>query len=287
MRWPAAPIVAATLALAAAIAPRAARADEPGGAPEPLPPPTPPAPTTAAPAAPPPTSPAAPATAAPSSASPPATDAPPSRGPEKFAIWLGARAGVLTFGSAFYTNQKGVDEPAGNFARAGLGVELDAGVRLFKRFTPYVFWEHGFHQVGRRFEGDDAHAYSNFYGLGFRYLAGAIDDLGFGFLTDVSIGMRTVSVTSGASTYGMSALEIFRLGLGAEIRVSRMFSVTPLASISGGVMRTTSGNVKFSALGSTDGVTEPTFHDGKNIDNETTYLVLGLGAGGHFDLLGH
>ncbi len=52
-------------------------------------------------------------------------------------------------------------------------------------------------------------------------------------------------------------------------------------------MRTTAGNVKFSALGSTDGVTEPTFHDGKNIDNETTYLVLGLGAGGHFDLLGH
>lgn len=280
----------ATLALlvgASLFASRAA-AEEPS----PLPPPAPPPPTTAPAAAPPAAAPAAPPAAATlTSISAELGEAPPEPArsdpnPQKLALWLGGRAGVITFGNAFYTNQRGLDETTGNFARAGMSVEVDAGVRLFKRFTPYVFWEHGFHRQGRRFEGSDAHAYSNFYGLGFRYLAGAIDDLGFGFLTDLSVGIRTLTIASSSAgeSYSMRALEIFRLGLGADIRVSRFFCVSPLAVISGGVMRSTEGNIRFSPAGSTDGLVEPTFKDGKNIDVETTYLVLGLGVGGHFDL---
>lgn len=254
---------------------------------EELPPPAPPAPGSA-PAAAPTTTPAPPpppsVTAELGEARP--EPARPDPNPQKLALWVGARAGLITFGNAFYTNQRGLDETTGNFARAGMSVEVDAGVRLFKRFTPYVFWEHGFHRQGRRFEGGDARAYSNFYGLGFRYLAGAIDELGFGFLTDLSVGMRTLTIASSSSgeSYSMRALEIFRLGLGADIRVSRFFCVSPLAVISGGVMRSTEGNIRFSPAGSTDGLVEPTFKDGKNIDVETTYLVLGLGVGGHFDL---
>jgi hypothetical protein len=262
---------------------RSASADEP----QPLPPPAPPPPTSpAAPTA----EPAAPPTApvSPSSEPPPTITiqvkpaAPPPE--QKLAVWLGGRAGVLAFGNAFYTNQHGLDETTGNFVKTGLGLEVDAGVRLFKRFTPYVFWEHGIHGVGRRFEGGPGHAWSNFFGAGFRYLAGNIDELGFGFLTDVSIGMRTLGVSDGTSDFSMRALEIFRLGLGAEIRLSPLLSLTPLATISGGVMRSTDGNVRFSPAGSADGIVEPTFHDGKNIDAETTYLVLGLGLGAHFDL---
>jgi hypothetical protein len=83
----------------------------------------------------------------------------------------------------------------------------------------------------------------------------------------------------------MQAYELFRLGLGAEIRFSTLFTISPMAWISGGTMSDTSGNVPF-APGQGDGLTQPTYTNGQSINDERAYLVMGVGCGAHFDFFG-
>ena len=202
----------------------------------------------------------------------------------KFSLWVGGRLGILGFGGNFYQNQLQDGETSGNFVKTGLSVGIDAGVRLGKRYVPYLFLEHGIMAAGHRFENAGATASSDLLGVGFRYIAGDVDNIGF--LTDLSIGIRTITVKNGGDTYKMSSIEIFRLGLGAEIRFSTLFTISPMATLSGGQMTDTSGHINFSADGSHDGLTQPTYQDGKQIGNQRGYIVLGLGCGGHFDLFG-
>jgi hypothetical protein len=203
----------------------------------------------------------------------------------KFSLWAGGRLGVLGFGGNFYTNENGDGETTGNFLKNGLSLGLDVGARLGKRYLPYVFLEHGFMGQGHRFEGGDATASTDLVGVGFRYTAGDVDSAGF--LTDLSIGQRTVTINSGGQTYKMQSLEIFRLGLGAEIRISTLFVISPMATLSGGAMSDTQGNVPFSSAGVGAGnLTGPTFHDGKQIQDQRGYIVVGLHCGAHFDIFG-
>ncbi len=204
----------------------------------------------------------------------------------KFSLWVGGRLGVLGFGGAFYQNEFNEGETTGNFVRNGLSLGVDVGARLGKRYLPYVFLEHGFMGQGHRFEGSDATSSSDLLGLGFRYTAGDVDSVGF--LTDISVGMRTITVKGGGSTYKMSSLEIFRLGLGAEIRISTLFVLSPMATLSGGAMSDTESNshIAFSAEGSRDGITHPTYENGKQISNQRGYIAVGLQCGAHFDVFG-
>jgi hypothetical protein len=208
---------------------------------------------------------------------------PPKHAP-MFSLWAGGRLGLLGFGGFFYNNENGQGETTGNFITGGLSVEADVGVRLGKRYLPYLFWEHGFVGAGHRFDGESASAATDFRGLGFRYTLGDADSVGF--LSDLAIGLRTVSVTAGGSTYKMSALEIFRFGLGAEIRFSTLFTISPLAWVSGGAMSDTSGNVTYGPGGSGDGLTSPTYKNGQPINDQRTYLAVGIGCGAHFDFFG-
>ena len=201
----------------------------------------------------------------------------------KFSLWVGPRVSYLGFGGSFFVNELGRRETTGNFSGNGVGFQLDVGARISKRYIPYVFIEHSFMGQGHRFEGTDAKTTTTFYGLGFRYVAGDVDSVGF--LTDLSIGLRNINVTNGSESYTMSALEIFKLGLGAEIRVATLFSITPLASLSGGVMSDTKGTINYMP-GHGDGLTRPTYHNGETIDNQAPYVVLSLGVGGHFDVFG-
>lgn len=207
---------------------------------------------------------------------------PPTHAP-KYSLWLGARAGYLGFGYGFYINELNDTETTGNFAGNGLTLEADVGARLGRRYVPYVFFEHGFMKQGHRFSGTDASTSSDFYGVGFRYTAGDPDEVGF--LTDLAIGVRKLTITNGSETYSMSGLEIFRLGLGAEIRLATTFTISPMLNVSSGAFSDTSGTVAF-APNQGDGLTRPTFRDGKNIDDSRAYVLLQLSVGGHFDLLG-
>ena len=207
----------------------------------------------------------------------------------KFSLWLGARLGAIGFGGYFYTNELGNGETTGNFVNPGPSLEVDVGARLGRRYIPYLFWEHAFLGAGHRFDGaTNAGGAADFAGLGFRYVAGDVNSAGF--LTDLAIGIRTITVSNNGDTYKMSALELFRLGLGAEIRFSTLFTISPLAWISGGTMNDTSGTVTYSPNGQGDGLSQPTYRpggpNGQTINNQRGYLVVGIGCGAHFDFFG-
>lgn len=202
----------------------------------------------------------------------------------KFSLWVGGRLGIIGYGGNFYDNQASNPETTGNFVRNGLSLEVDVGARLGKRYIPYVALELAGMPAGHRFEGADAKASTSFLGAGFRYLGGDVDSVAFA--SDLSFGIRTVQVTSGGETYKMSSLEILRLGLGAEIRISTLFTLSPMFTLSGGSMTDTDGTVAFSQAGSGDGITRPTYANGAQINRQRGYTVVGLGCGGHFDFFG-
>ncbi|HVJ89267.1 MAG TPA: hypothetical protein VM580_05645, partial [Labilithrix sp.] len=121
--------------------------------------------------------------------------------------------------------------------------------------------------------------------IGFRYVSGNVDSVGF--LADLSIGKRVVTVSHGSQTYSMSGLEFFRLGLGAEFRVTTLFALSPLFSISSGALSGTDGDIAFAcAPNCADGVQGPTFKNGQDIGASRAYVVLSLGIGIHFDVFG-
>lgn len=190
-----------------------------------------------------------------------------------------------TFGNSFFRNENGQSEVSGNFIRPGMATELNVGVRLEKRYIPYVlydrYWSFG---GGRRFEGQGGSAYGQFFGLGFRYLFGNPDFIA-GF-TDLSFGRRSVHVSSAGQSFSMSTFEFFRLGLGAEIRLHSKLTLSPQATLSSGVMNGTSGSVTYAPARQTDGLSQPRYRDGASIEDSTSYLVFGLGVGGHVDLFG-
>jgi hypothetical protein len=208
---------------------------------------------------------------------------PPTHAP-KFSLWVGPRLSYMGFGFNFFVNRSGRSETTGNFVGNGFAPQIDLGARISHRYVPYVFYEHAFLPAGNRFTGDSASASANFYGIGFRMVSGDVHSVGF--LTDLSIGRRVVSVTNNGQTYTMSGLEIFKLGLGAEIRLATLFAISPLFSISGGSMNDTEGTVRFSPEGSRDGITEPAFRNGEVIENTRAYVMLSLGVGLHFDVFG-
>lgn len=208
---------------------------------------------------------------------------PPVHAP-KFSLWVGPRLSYMGFGFSFYRNANGTSETTGQLVGNGVAPEIDLGVRFAHRYAAFVFYEHGYLLAGHRFDGQtSASASTDFYGVGFRFLSGDVDSVAFA--SDISIGKRVVTVKNGTETYSMSGLEIFRLGLGAEIRVTTLFTIDPVLSVSGGSLNDTEGTVTF-APNQGDGSTRPPFTNGQTLDDARPYVMLSLGVGVHFDVFG-
>jgi hypothetical protein len=214
--------------------------------------------------------------------------APPPHAPP-FSLWLGARVGLLAYAGGLYVNDQntGSEETTGNFVQPGLGVEMDVGARLAQRYIPYLALEWGFVGTGHRFEGSTAStsAHTRFIGGGFRYLSG--DANAISFASEISFGVREFDVSSGSSTYTLSGVEIFRLGLGPEIRVNTLVTLSPMLSFSWGTMHDTGGNVAF-APNQGDGQQSPLFTGSGNIPGwaQATYYAIFIGCGAYADLFG-
>ena len=201
----------------------------------------------------------------------------------KYSFYVGADLGVIGYGGSFFQNALNQPESTGNFVHSGLSFEIDAGARLGKRYIPYLVWEHAFLGDGARLDGTNAHASSDFVGIGFRLLAWDVDNVSF--LTDLAIGFRSVTVANDSETFKMSSLEIGRLGLGAEIRLSTLFTLAPVARLSFGQMTDSSGGITY-ASNQGDGQTNVTFANGAINSIAREYIVVGLGCGAHFDFFG-
>lgn len=202
----------------------------------------------------------------------------------RYALWLGARLSFIGFGFHFYENERGREETTGNFVGEGGAAQIDAGARIARRFVPFVFWDHAFLTKGHRFEGTSVSTSSDYYGLGLRYVSGRLDDLGI--VTELALGRRVITVAGDSGTWSMRGWEFFRLGLGLEIRPSTLFTIDPMLSVATGVLGSSEGNVRYGAEGSRDGLVMPTWRDGADIAESRPYVVLAIGAGVHFDLLG-
>jgi hypothetical protein len=204
-----------------------------------------------------------------------------------YSLWLGGRLGVLAYGGGMYANANGNTETTGNFITNGLALEVDVGARVARHFIPYLGAELGLVGPGHRFEGTSAKAGTSFVGVGVRMLAGDVDSVSF--VSDISFGFRQIQVSSDGSTWSASSFEVLRLGLGADIRLSSRFTLSPLLTLSGGKLTDTSGSVMFAPNqgDSVPGTPDAVNHGQIPAGDQTSYEVVVIGCGAHFDLFGH
>lgn len=205
----------------------------------------------------------------------------------RYSLWLGGRLGLLGYWGGMYVNPNGYTETTGNFVTNGLAAEVDVGARLARRYIPYLALEVGVVGPGHRFDQTSTTAGTSFIGAGLRLLAGDVDNVSFA--SELSFGFRRLQVSNDMGTWSATAFEFLRLGLGADIRLTSHFTLSPMLTISGGTFSDTSGSIGFGpnqgdgATGTPDYVNHGQVPSG----NQTNYASFVLGCGAHFDLFGH
>jgi hypothetical protein len=221
--------------------------------------------------------------------------APPPPGPmypvdyvhaPRYSLWLGGRLGLLGYWGGLYADPSGFAETTGNFVTNGLAVEADIGARIARRYIPYLAVELGVVGPGHRFEQTSTTAGTSFVGIGLRLLAGDVNNVSFA--SDLSFGFRKLQVSNDSGTWSTTAFEFLRLGLGADVRLTNSFTISPMLTISGGTFTDTSGSIVFGP-NQGDGLTgTPSYVNGGQIPtgSQTNYATFVLGCGAHFDLFG-
>jgi hypothetical protein len=173
---------------------------------------------------------------------PPPPAPPPHRSPYN-ALWVGARVGALfPFGNAYDTDPYyNTGEEWDWLATGGPVIEGDVGMRFARNFIVYGFLEHAFMgqgsdpswraASGSNF-GDQQSATTDYTGLGFRWSSRPSS---VGFVLDAGLGYRWFRERwSSGAKMDLAGFGEFRFGLGADVRVTHLFSLTPLLSISSG-----------------------------------------------------
>lgn len=185
--------------------------------------------------------------------------------------WARARPVSTNAGSGYVL--EGV--PWRDYATSGPMVELNVGMRLSRSYTLFALWERA--QLGSgndQSEGEPDGAETDFWAGGLR--ASSNPD-GLGFITEVAVGYRR------ARSFYENGLEIqftdapfeARLGLGAELRTSRLASWTGLVTIGVGGF----GEIRTVAP---NGNALP---KSRPEDSGDGHAWATLNVGGHFDLL--
>ena len=203
-------------------------------------------------------------------------------------LWLGARLGwFFPFGNVFAQAQP-VSGGAGSgyvlqgipwrdYASSGPTFEFDAGVRVSRAYTAFALWERaqlgaGSNPTGR--DGAEDHAESDFWAIGLRASSNA-DKLGF--LTEVAVGYRrarTLFKNDVEYQFTDAPFEA-RLGLGAELRLNRLTSLSSLLTIGVG------GFGKIERVDQNGHASSLT----RSIDEGDGHAWATLTIGSHFDLI--
>jgi hypothetical protein len=247
-----------------------------------------------------PTGPEAPAAGAPTQ--PPPFEPPPPEGPyfeppppppihhlaPLSSLWLGARLGwFFPFGNIFAQAQPATTGAGSSYvlqavrwrdyASSGPTFELDAGVRVSRGYTAFALWERaqlgaGSNPTGR--DGPEDHAESDFWAIGLRASSNP-DKLGF--LTEVAVGYRrarTLFKNDIEYQFTDAPFEA-RLGLGAELRLNRLMSLSSLLAIGvggfGSIQRVDQNGNASSLI--------------RSIDQGDGHAWVTLTIGSHFDLI--
>ena len=173
-------------------------------------------------------------------------------------------------------------------------VEVDLGARIARHYNVYLGWEHaqlggGATNVVWPIDEDTVldvpsttKASTDFLGVGLRF---STDPDHVGLIADLALGFRRMvaewdagEVPDGGPTrltMSQAPLE-FRFGLGADIRLSPLLSLSPMATIGSGIFR----DVEYEL---TDGSKESALGDG---DEQMSHGWVTVQLGGHFDIGG-
>ena len=164
-------------------------------------------------------------------------------------LWVGARLGwFVPFGSAFArgvptgsygdVNLKGV--PWRDYVSSGPMFEIDLGARLSRNYNVFALWERaelgsgrgdpdaqsptGASPVGKSKSGD-----TDFWGVGIRATSDP-DDIGF--VTELAIGYRRARAKyDGEEIQFTDAPFEARLGIGADFRMNRVVTLSPMVTL--------------------------------------------------------
>jgi hypothetical protein len=205
----------------------------------------------------------------------------------RYSLWVGGRLGLLGYWGGAYVDPNGYAETTGNLVSNGLAAEVDVGARVARRYIPYLAVELGVVGAGHRFTGISTTAGTSFVGVGLRLLAGDVNNVSFA--SDLSFGFRKLQVSNDTGTWSATAFEFLRLGLGADIRLTNHFTLSPMLTISGGTFTDASGSIGFGP-NQGDGLTgTPDYVNHGQISSgyQTNYATFVLGCGAHFDLFGN
>lgn len=205
----------------------------------------------------------------------------------KYSLWLGVRAGwFLPFGNVFaralppdaygfYGFQR---VPWSDYSSSGLMLEADAGARIGRNYAVFALWERA--QLGSGSAEEDRYgkqggADSDFWGLGVRTTT---NPNRVGLLVEVALGYRRARATWEDGTelrFTDGAIE-GRLGVGADIRINPLFSLSPLVTVGMGSFGTIRRVLP-------DG---SSYNETRGRDEGDSHAWLTLGVGGHVDLFG-
>jgi hypothetical protein len=157
-------------------------------------------------------------------------------------LWVGVRTGWFwPFGSLYaqgvpvggdYWERHSVD--IRTYATSGPLLELDAGVRLARNYGLFGFWQRVWLGAGNGDSAIGGHGAqqggdSDFWGAGVRATS---DADAVGFVSEFALGYRRARVEfeDGSAIEATHSFPEVRFSLGADIRISRLLSVAPMAS---------------------------------------------------------
>ncbi len=120
--------------------------------------------------------------------------------------------------------------PSHDYVAQGPSLEMDLGARLSRHYNVYGLWEHSWLGAGSATNADHGqpeHGDTDFFALGLRVSTDP-DDLGF--LLDIAVGSRRMRAqwADGTELQMTEAPFETRMGIGADVRLSDTWSLTPL-----------------------------------------------------------
>ena len=211
---------------------------------------------------------------------PPPPPKPKHRAP-KTAFWLGARVGYFVpFGNLWQLYSPPNYDPVkwSGYGSNGPMFELDIGARFSRHYNVFFAWERA--TLGTGSEAPDANGgqkrgSTDYYAVGLRFSSDA-DRVGF--LTEIDLGWRRFQAEwqDGTRLELSEAPLEFRIGLGADIRVTPFFSLSPMVTLGAGSF----GKAEWE---SPSGKKTDAFLPG---DEVAGHGWLTLQLGGHFDIPG-
>lgn len=175
---------------------------------------------------------------------PPPPPKPRHRAP-KTAFWLGGRVGYfvpfLNLLARRVSAQSYDEVKWSEYASSGPLFELDIGARFSRHYNVFFTWEHASLGTGDADAASNAWAISSeqtsastdYYAIGLRFSSNA-DKVGF--LTEINLGWRRFNAEwdDGTQLRMYEAPLEFRIGLGADIRVTTFFSLSPMVTLGAG-----------------------------------------------------